>query len=105
MKKHVTPVTFHYMIITGGFWMAYCVSVAYAAVFLQSAGYTNLKLGIILAAGNLGGAVLSPLLGAWIDRNRKIRHAQVIYALLAVQVLLLVLLRVVKRALPKVSAS
>ncbi len=93
MKKHVTPVTFHYMIITGGFWMAYCVSVAYAAVFLQSAGYTNLKLGIILAAGNLGGAVLSPLLGAWIDRNRKIRHAAVVNVLLAVQVVLLVILR------------
>ena len=94
MKKKVSAVTFHYMIITGGFWMAFCVVTAYAAVFLHGAGYDDQELGIILALGNVGGAVLSPVLGAWIDRNRKIRHAQVIYALLAVQVLLLVLLRV-----------
>ena len=93
MKKHLSPVTFHYMIITAGFWMAYCVSVAYAAVYLQYGGYTNLELGVILAVGNLGGAFLSPLFGAWIDRNRKIRHAAVVDVLLGLQVVLLVLLR------------
>ena len=93
MKKKVTAVTFHYMIITGGFWMAFCVVTAYAAVFLHGAGYDDQELGIILALGNVGGAVLSPVLGAWIDRNRKIRHAQVIYALLGIQMILLVLLR------------
>ena len=93
MKKKISAVTFHYMIITGGFWMAFCVVTAYAAVFLHGAGYDDQELGIILALGNVGGAVLSPVLGAWIDRNRKIRHAQVIYALLGIQMILLVLLR------------
>jgi len=41
----------------------------------------------------VGGAVLSPVLGAWIDRNRKIRHAQLVYALLGLQVVLLIMLR------------
>ena len=93
MKKRISSVTFHYIIITGGFWMAFCVVTAYAAVFLKGAGYNDQELGIILALGNVGGALLSPVLGAWIDRNRKIRHAQLIYALLALQIILLVSLR------------
>ena len=94
MKRAKSPVTFHYALITGGFWMAFCVATAYAAVFLQGIGYSNSELGIILALGNVGGAVLSPVLGAWIDRNRALRHAAVIRVLLAVQLVLLALLRI-----------
>ncbi len=94
MKKRISAVTFHYMIITGGFWMAFCVVTAYAAVFLHGAGYDDQELGIILALGNVGGAVMSPLLGAWIDRNRKIRHAQLVFALLGMQLILLAVLRI-----------
>jgi len=93
MKKKISAVTFHYMIITGGFWMAFCVVTSYAAVFLHGAGYDDQELGIILALGNVGGAVLSPVLGAWIDRNRKIRHAAVIYVLLGAQLILLAAMR------------
>ena len=93
MKKRISAVTFHYMIITGGFWMAFCVVTAYAAVYLQGVGCSNGELGLILALGNVGGALLSPVLGARIDRNRNLRHASVINVLLAVQVVLLILLR------------
>ena len=93
MKKRISTVTFHYMIITGGFWMAFCVVTAYAAVFLHGAGYDDQELGIILALGNVGGAVLSPVLGAWIDRNRKIRHAQLVFVLLGLEMILLAALR------------
>ena len=92
-KNSVSPVTFHYMIITGGFWMAFCVVTAYAAVYLKGVGCSNTELGLILALGNVGGALLSPVLGAMIDRNRSLRHASVVYVLLSVQVVLLVLLR------------
>ena len=94
MKKRISTVTFHYMIITGGFWMAFCVVTAYAAVYLQGVSCTNAELGLILALGNVGGALLSPVLGARIDRNRNLRHASVVNVLLAFQVVLLVLLRV-----------
>ena len=97
MKKRFSPVTLHYTLITGGFWMAFCVVTAYAAVYLQGIGCNNQELGLILAMGNVGGAVLSPALGALIDRNRKVRHAAVINVLLVVQVVLLVLLRVYAR--------
>ena len=96
MKKRITPVTWHYLIITAGFWMAFCVFTAYAGIFLLkeegAAGYTSLEMGLILAAGNISGAVLSPILGAWIDRNRKVRHSYVVYMLLALQVILLAIL-------------
>ena len=92
-SKKISPVTFHYMIITGGFWMAFCVVTAYAAVYLQGVGCTNAELGLILALGNVGGALLSPVLGARIDRNRNLRHAAVINVLLAIQAALLVVLR------------
>ena len=92
MNSKISKVTLHYMIITGGFWMAFCVVTAYAAVYLQGVGCSNAELGLILALGNVGGALLSPVLGAWIDRNRNLRHASVINVLLAVQVVLLVLL-------------
>ena len=94
MKKKLSPVTFHYTLITGGFWMAFCVVTAYAAVYLQGIGCSNQELGLILALGNVGGAVLSPALGALIDRNRKIRHAAIVNVLLVIQVVLLILLRV-----------
>ena len=94
MKKRLSAVTFHYMVITGGFWMAFCVVTAYAAVYLQGVGCSNAELGLILALGNVGGALLSPVLGAQIDRNPSLRHAAVVNVLLAVQVVLLILLRV-----------
>lgn len=89
-RKGISAVTFHYMLITGGFWMGFCVLTAYAAVYLQGIGFSNSELGIILALGNVGGALLSSVLGARIDRNRKLRHATVVNVLLAVQAALLV---------------
>ena len=94
MKKRISPVTFHYMVITAGFWSSFCVFVQYAAVYLQGAGYSNMDLGLIMAVGNIGGAVFGPVLGAWIDRNRNIRHSAVINVLLALQAAMLVLLRI-----------
>ena len=75
MKQKLSPVTLHYTLITGGFWMAFCVVTAYAAVYLQGVGCTNAELGLILALGNVGGAILSPVLGAQIDRNRNLRQS------------------------------
>ena len=87
------------MLITGGFWMAFCVVTAYAAVYLQGVGCTNGELGLILALGNVGGALLSPVLGARIDRNRSLRRN--LYLNLNRNPLYLRILNLCSRILPK----
>lgn len=94
MKKQISQVTFHYMLITAGFWMAFCLVSTNAAVYLQGVGYNNVQLGVILALGNIGGALLSTLIGDFLDRHPQVRHIQVLHLLSAVQVISLVLLRI-----------
>ena len=93
MKKRVSVVTFHYMLITAGFWMSFCFVSSFAAVFLQGAGYNNVQLGIILALGNVGGALLSTLIGDFLDRHPRVRHIQVLHVLCAVQLVCLAVMR------------
>ena len=37
MKNRITSVTWHYMMITAGFWMSFCIFTADAAIFLATA--------------------------------------------------------------------
>lgn len=94
MQKRISQVTFHYMLITAGFWMAFCLVSTNAAVYLQGVGYNNVQLGVILALGNIGGALLSTLIGDFLDRHPHVRHIQVLHLLSAAQVVSLVLLRI-----------
>ena len=98
MSKRVSKVTFHYMLITAGFWMSFCLVSTNAAVFLQGMGYSNVQLGLILALGNVGGALLSTLLGDLIDRHPAVRHATVLNILSAIQAVMLILLFVNQNA-------
>ena len=92
MKKRVSTVTLHYMLITAGFWMSFCLVSTNAAVYLQGVGYNNVQLGLILALGNIGGALLSTLLGDFLDRHPQVRHAQVLQVLSVIQILSIILL-------------
>ena len=81
-----------YALVQASFWMSFCVAVSFAAVYLQSLGYDNTHLGVILAAGNLLGAVLGPAFSALIDRNPHATASRLIPPLLAVQAAALALL-------------
>lgn len=81
-----------YALVQASFWMSFCVAVSFAAVYLQGLGYDNTRLGVILAAGNLLGAVLGPAFSALIDRNPHATAARLIPPLLAVQAGALLLL-------------
>ena len=85
-------VTALYSWVQGSFWMSFCVSVSFAAVYLQGLGYDNTTLGLILACGNLLGALLGPALSSLVDRKRIVSAARLIPALLFAQGLCLVLL-------------
>lgn len=80
-----------YSWVQGSFWMSFCVAVSFAAVYLQGLGYDNTALGAVLAAGNLLGAVLGPVLSSLVDRREDMRARRLIPWLLGVQALALVL--------------
>ena len=56
-----------YALVQGFYWMGFCVSVSFAAVFLQNKGYSNSQLGLVMAAGNVFGFLLSPFLASVVD--------------------------------------
>ncbi len=93
MKPH--SLTAPYAAVQAVFWMSFCVTIAFAAVYLQALGYSNTELGAILAAGNLFGTVLGPSLCAHIDADARRSAAHYIPVILAAQsAALLVLLLV-----------
>lgn len=71
--------------VQAGFWMSFCISVSFAAVFLQALGYSNGELGLIVALGNIMGIVVSITLSSWIDSYEKITAKKVIPWVLALQ--------------------
>jgi len=67
------------------FYQIICVFVyAYASVFLVSQGFTESIIGAVIAGGNVLAAFLQPMLGAFLDRNRKVSAQLVMLCLLSV---------------------
>lgn len=64
-----TKYTISYSCVQASFWMSLCVFSGFAAVYLQSLGYTNARLGLILACGTLLGSIVGPELSSAIDRS------------------------------------
>lgn len=81
--------TLKFSAVQAGYWMSFCICINYAAVFLQSLGYSNAQLGTILALGNILGVLLGIGLAAWIDRSPRLRADSVIPIQLAVQAAIL----------------
>lgn len=65
-------VTFSYAVITAFFWMTFCIAIAYTADYLQNMGFSDTEVGLIMAAGNLSGACIAPVLGGLCDRKRNL---------------------------------
>lgn len=53
--------------------MSLCVFSSFCAVYLQSLGYTNSQLGIVMACGTLFGSLLGPGLSSLIDQSHEDR--------------------------------
>lgn len=78
--------------VQAGFWMSFCVSVSFAAVYLQALGYTNGTLGLILTLGNLLGVLVSLGLSTWIDREETITAGKLLPKAFVLQAAVLALL-------------
>ncbi len=90
--KQRSSLTARYSAVQGSFWMGFCVTISFAAVYLQGLGYSNASLGMILAAGNLLGALLGPEVSARIDRSERLSAWGFVWPWLLIETAILVVL-------------
>jgi hypothetical protein len=78
------------------FWMSLCVFSSFCAVYLQSLGYSNAELGIVMACGTLAGSLLGPWLSSLIDQSDhdRITAVSTMPPVLALEALAIVILLV-----------
>lgn len=76
-----------YALVHSFYWMGYCVCVSFATVFLQGRGYSNFSLGLVVAAGNIAGFLLSPWLASMVDKGRGVSVYGCLWLLLFAQLL------------------
>ena len=81
-----------YAFLQASFWMSFCAAVSFASVYLLGLSYSNSELGLILALGNLLGALIGPELSAVVDRSEKITASTLIPPVLFFQAGFLILL-------------
>ena len=84
-KKCRKPPGWSFSFIQAGIWMSFCISVSFAAVYLQGIGYSNSRLGLILALGSVTGIIMAISLADWIDRDERITAKKLIPWILALQ--------------------
>ena len=103
-KLHNVP-EWSFSFVQAGFWMSFCVSVSFAAVYLQAIGYSNGLLGVILALGSIMGIVAATALSAWIDGNQRITAKKIIPWILVLQAAAAGVLILVHTQCPAVSVA
>ncbi len=86
-KKNLTPT---YSLVQGSFWMSFCIAVCFAAVHLQSMGFSNTELGLVMAAGNILGTVLGPVLTSLAEMRPRWDHGRLCLPLFILRALCLV---------------
>lgn len=84
--------TISYATVQASFWMDLCIALSFCSVYLKGLGYTNSQLGLVIAVGNLLGAVLGPGLSSIIDRKEKVTASSVLPPILAIRMLMILVL-------------
>ena len=99
MKLNTRKLMMQYCILQGSYWASFCVIYAFATVFLLSRGFESSMIGVIIAAGNILGVVLQPMVASIADRSEKISLHKLTAMLSIIMILLLVLLYFVPNGL------
>ena len=99
MKLNTRKLMMQYCILQGSYWASFCVIYAFATVFLLSRGFESSMIGVIIAAGNILGVVLQPMVASIADRSEKISLHKLTAMLSVIMILLLVLLYFVPNGL------
>lgn len=74
-----------FSLVQASFWMSFCAAVCFAAVHLQALGFSNTELGLVMALGNVLGAVSGPLLAAWAEKKPQLGAAKLNLPLFALR--------------------
>ncbi len=85
-------ITAYYSLNQAGFWMIYCLSSSFAAVYLGALGYSNTELGALLALGSVLGFLLGTALSSFVDTSPRFNAADVLWPVLAMQAVFFLLL-------------
>ena len=85
-------ITAYYSLNQVGFWMVFCLSSSFAAVYLGALGYSNTKLGSMLALGSVLGFLLGTGLSSFVDTSPRFNAADVLWPVLALQAAFFLLL-------------
>ncbi|RHU84463.1 MFS transporter [Clostridiaceae bacterium OM08-6BH] len=104
MKLNTRKLMIQYCILQGSYWASFCVIYAFATVFLLSRGFESSMIGVIIAAGNILGVILQPMVASIADRSEKISLHKLTAMLSVIMILLLVLLYFVPNGLLAVAA-
>ena len=86
--------TFTYSLVQAAYWMTACAVLSYTVVYLQALSFRNFTIGIITACGRVLGALLGPVIAAYLDSHPKFPTARMSYPLLLLQVILFGLLQI-----------
>ena len=86
------PLTALYAGVQAVLWMSICTATGFAAVYLQTLGYTNTQLGLILALGSLCSAALGLSLSAFLDAHPQWSAGRLLPRMLLLQAAALVAL-------------
>ncbi|MEA4946232.1 MAG: MFS transporter [Oscillospiraceae bacterium] len=81
MEKLQRQLNTEYAALQGAYWMAYCMVLSFASVFLLARGYSNSEIGVILAVSNVLALLIQPLAAELADRSVRISILHILWAL------------------------
>lgn len=80
--------TVRYALIQGFYWMVYGSISGFASVYLLDCGFSNTRIGIMIAAVGVLSAILQPALAGYADQPKSLSLKRIISLLMGVQVAL-----------------
>ncbi|MDO4487687.1 MAG: MFS transporter [Eubacteriales bacterium] len=87
-KRKALKLNIIYAMVQGIFWFAYCAAGSFATVFLQSAGYSNTELGLIISAACVFAVIVPTVVSPVIDKSEKLSTSHVVIASLVLQMII-----------------
>lgn len=80
MDKIAKQLTIKYAFLQAAYWMSQCSISSFAAVYLKSKGFTNVKIGIVMALAAVLSIFLQPIIASFADNSKKLslRHIVII---------------------------